>query len=104
MATVAASVQTSIAGLPDTQTLLDARKNAHATYEEVHAAQMQQIYELDLAMAVFEALNPRSTRNTSRRGRFWIRGECRSESLILMFNFADLPNADTEPDPRRIHS
>ena len=45
-------------GLPDTQTLLDARKNAHAMYEEVHEAQMQQIYELDLAMAVFETLDP----------------------------------------------
>lgn len=46
------------AGLPDTQLLLDARQNANATYEEVHAAQMQQIGELDLAMGVFEVLNP----------------------------------------------
>lgn len=45
-------------GLPDTQVLLDARKNANALYEEVHEAQMQQIYELDLAMSVFETLNP----------------------------------------------
>ena len=45
-------------GLPDTQRLLDVRQNANAMYEEVHAAQMQQIYELDLAMAVFETLNP----------------------------------------------
>ncbi|MBC7448306.1 MAG: hypothetical protein H7330_09630 [Hymenobacteraceae bacterium] len=45
-------------GLPDTQALLDVRQNANAMYEEVHAAQMQQIYELDLAMAVFETLNP----------------------------------------------
>ena len=52
------AVDTFTAGLPDTQTLLDARKNANAMYEEVHDAQMQQIYELDLAMAVFEMLNP----------------------------------------------
>ncbi|MDB5271540.1 MAG: hypothetical protein JWP58_4580 [Hymenobacter sp.] len=45
-------------GLPDTQSLLDARKNANATYEEVHEAQMTQIYELDKAMSVFEAVNP----------------------------------------------
>ena len=45
-------------GLPDTQTLLDARKNANATYEEVHEAQMTQIYELDKAMGVFETVNP----------------------------------------------
>ena len=45
-------------GLPDTQSLLDARQNANATYEEVHAAQMTQIYELDKAMSVFEAVNP----------------------------------------------
>jgi ribosomal protein L22 len=45
-------------GLPDTQSLLDARKNANATYEEVHEAQMAQIYELDKAMSVFEAVNP----------------------------------------------
>ena len=45
-------------GLPDTQSLLDARKNATATYEEVHEAQMTQIYELDKAMSVFEAVNP----------------------------------------------
>jgi hypothetical protein len=44
--------------LPNTQSLLDVRKNANATYEEVHAAMMQQIYELDLAMAVFQTLNP----------------------------------------------
>ncbi len=44
--------------LPDTQSLLDVRKNANATYEEVHGAQMQQIYELDLAMAVFQTLDP----------------------------------------------
>ena len=58
LATAALAVKTFADGLPDTQTLLDARKNANATYEEVHAAQMQQIYELDLAMAVFETLNP----------------------------------------------
>ena len=45
-------------GLPDTQSLLDARQNANATYEEVHEAQMDQIYELDKAMSVFEAVNP----------------------------------------------
>jgi hypothetical protein len=45
-------------GLPDTQSLLDARKNANATYEEVHEAQMTQIYELDKAMGVFETVNP----------------------------------------------
>ncbi|MDQ2794279.1 MAG: hypothetical protein M3Y12_09780 [Bacteroidota bacterium] len=45
-------------GLPATQSLLDARQNANATYEEVHAAQMDQIYELDKAMSVFEAVNP----------------------------------------------
>ena len=45
-------------GLPDTQSLLDARQNANATYEEVHEAQMAQIYELDKAMSVFEAVNP----------------------------------------------
>lgn len=45
-------------GLPDTQSLLDARKNANATYEEVHEAEMAQIYELDKAMSVFEAMNP----------------------------------------------
>ena len=45
-------------GLPDTQSLLDARQNANATYEEVHEAQMTQIYELDKAMSVFEAVNP----------------------------------------------
>jgi len=45
-------------GLPDTQSLLDARKNANATYEEVHEAQMTQIYELDKAMGIFEAVNP----------------------------------------------
>ena len=58
LATAALAVKTFADGLPDTQTLLDARKNANATYEEVHAAQMQQVYELDLAMAVFETLNP----------------------------------------------
>ncbi|WP_046242463.1 hypothetical protein [Hymenobacter terrenus] len=45
-------------GLPDTQLLLDARQNANATYEEVHEAQMMQIYELDKAMSIFEAVNP----------------------------------------------
>jgi len=45
-------------GLPDTQTLLDARQNANATYEEVHAAEMTQIYELDKAMSVFETVDP----------------------------------------------
>lgn len=45
-------------GLPDTQSLLDARKNANATYEEVHEAQMTQIYELDKAMGIFETVNP----------------------------------------------
>ena len=45
-------------GLPATQSLLDARQNANATYEEVHEAQMTQIYELDKAMSVFEAVNP----------------------------------------------
>lgn len=45
-------------GLPATQSLLDARKNANATYEEVHEAEMGQIYELDKAMSVFEAVNP----------------------------------------------
>ena len=45
-------------GLPDTQSLLDARQNANATYEEVHEAQMTQIYELDKSMSVFEAVNP----------------------------------------------
>ena len=45
-------------GLPDTQSLLDARKNANATYEEVHEAEMTQIYELDKAMSVFEAVDP----------------------------------------------
>ena len=45
-------------GLPDTQTLLDARKNANATYEEVHEAEMTQIYELDKAMSVFETVDP----------------------------------------------
>jgi hypothetical protein len=45
-------------GLPDTQSLLDARKNANATYEEVHDAQMTQIYELDKAMGIFESVNP----------------------------------------------
>jgi hypothetical protein len=44
--------------VPDTQRLLDARKNANATYEEVHEAPMAQIYELDKAMGVFEAVNP----------------------------------------------
>ena len=58
LATVGTAVSTFTAGLPNTQTLLDARKNANATYEEVHAAEMQQVYELDLAMAVFETLNP----------------------------------------------
>ena len=58
LATAAEAVTTFTKGLPDTQTLLDARKNANATYEEVHAAQMQQVYELDLAMSVFETLNP----------------------------------------------
>lgn len=56
--TTAADTVTFTKGLPDTLTLLDARKNANAMYEEVHDAQMQQIYELDLAMAVFETLNP----------------------------------------------
>lgn len=74
----AEAVQTFTDGLPDTQTLLDARKNANATYEEVHQAQMQQIYELDLAMAVFETLNPalykaykqaRAIRNTGVQGK-----------------------------------
>jgi hypothetical protein len=45
-------------GLPDTQSLLDARKNANATYEEVHEAQMAQIYQLDKAMGIFESVNP----------------------------------------------
>ena len=45
-------------GLPDTQSLLDARQNANATYEEVHEAQMAQIYELDKAMSIFETVNP----------------------------------------------
>ncbi|MBF9220629.1 hypothetical protein [Hymenobacter ruricola] len=45
-------------GLPDTQSLLDARQNANATYEEVHEAQMTQIYELDKAMGIFETVNP----------------------------------------------
>ena len=45
-------------GLPDTQSLLDARQNANATYEEVHEAEMAQIYELDKAMSVFEAVSP----------------------------------------------
>ncbi|GAA4042077.1 hypothetical protein GCM10022409_30110 [Hymenobacter glaciei] len=45
-------------GLPDTQSLLDARQNANATYDEVHEAQMTQIYALDKAMSVFEAVNP----------------------------------------------
>ncbi len=45
-------------GLPDTQSLLDARQNANATYEEVHEAQMTQIYELDKAMSIFETVNP----------------------------------------------
>lgn len=58
LATAQTIVDTFKKGLPDTQTLLDARKNANATYEEVHEAQMQQIRELDLAMAVFETLNP----------------------------------------------
>ncbi len=44
-------------GLPDTQALLDVRQNANATYEEVHEAQMTQIYELDKAMSVFETVN-----------------------------------------------
>ena len=44
-------------GLPATQSLLDTRQNANATYEEVHEAQMTQIYELDKAMSVFEAVN-----------------------------------------------
>lgn len=77
---IAAAVQaheTFQKGLPDTQTLLDIRENANATYEEVHAALMQQIYELDLAMAVFETLNPvlykqykqaRAIRNTGATG------------------------------------
>ncbi|MBC7447970.1 MAG: hypothetical protein H7330_07905 [Hymenobacteraceae bacterium] len=58
LAAAETAVDTFTTGLPDTQTLLDARKNANAMYEEVHDAQMQQIYELDLAMAVFETLNP----------------------------------------------
>ena len=45
-------------GLPDTQSLLDARQNANATYEEVHEDQMTQIYELDKAMGIFETVNP----------------------------------------------
>jgi hypothetical protein len=45
-------------GLPDTQSLLDARQNANATYEEVHEAQMTQIYELDKAMGIFETVRP----------------------------------------------
>ena len=45
-------------GLPDTQSLLDARHNANATYEEVHEAQMTQIYELDKAMSIFETVKP----------------------------------------------
>ena len=45
-------------GLPETQSLLDARQNANATYEEVHEAQMTQIYELDKAMSIFETINP----------------------------------------------
>ncbi|MGY3087078.1 hypothetical protein ACVWYF_000104 [Hymenobacter sp. UYAg731] len=45
-------------GLPATQSLLDARHNANATYEEVHEAQMTQIYELDKAMGIFETVNP----------------------------------------------
>ncbi|MBU6121986.1 hypothetical protein [Hymenobacter siberiensis] len=45
-------------GLPDTQSLLDARHNANATYEEVHEAQMTQIYEMDKAMSIFETVNP----------------------------------------------
>ncbi len=53
-----ADLQAFTSGLPDTQTLLDLRKNANATYEEVHQALMQQVYELDAAMAVFETLNP----------------------------------------------
>ena len=78
LATAALAVKTFADGLPDTQTLLDARKNANATYEEVHAAQMQQIYELDLAMAVFETLNPvlykeykqaRAILNTGAKGK-----------------------------------
>lgn len=58
LTTASDALTTFTTGLPDTQTLLDARKNANAMYEEVHDAQMQQIYELDLAMAVFETLNP----------------------------------------------
>ncbi len=78
LATVGAAVKTFTDGLPGTQTLLDARKNANATYEEVHVAQMQQVYELDLAMAVFETLNPalfkeykqaRAILNTGTRGK-----------------------------------
>ena len=45
-------------GLPGTQSLLDTRQNANATYEEVHEAQMTQIYELDKAMGIFETVNP----------------------------------------------
>ena len=45
-------------GLPATQSLLDTRQNANATYEEVHEAEMTQIYELDKAMSVFETVDP----------------------------------------------
>ncbi len=51
------SVSTFVS-LADTQRLLDARKNANAMYEKFCDVQMQQIYELDLAIGVFEALNP----------------------------------------------
>ena len=58
LATTRAMAEAFQAGLPGTQSLLDARQNANATYEEVHEAQMTQIYELDKAMSVFEAVSP----------------------------------------------
>lgn len=58
LSTAKTEAETFQKGLPDTQSLLDARKNANATYEEVHEAQMTQIYELDKAMGVFETVNP----------------------------------------------
>ena len=45
-------------GLPATQSMLDIRQNANATYEEVHEAEMTQIYELDKAMSIFETVDP----------------------------------------------
>ena len=45
-------------GLPDMESLLDARQNVNVTCEEVHEAQITQINELDKAMGIFETMNP----------------------------------------------